>query len=114
MSEMFDARIEFFKDLQCSEPLPRDNDGRWIISIPKIINVGEQESIDVYIQNNSYHEFEVQYLDMGDPDVKPKIDSAILQRDNPVKLTVTASPNAMRKDPIKAYLTIRGRFIVRG
>ena len=106
MSEVkFIGKIELYQDEECKEPLKS-------LTLPDVVNVGEQKSIDVYLVNRSEHKFEISKVEKEDSDVTFEFEKKTLVKDKPVKMTVTFAPKLDRVTVLDASFKLKGRFII--
>lgn len=122
MAEDLVDMIKVYKDRDGLEPLEYDSeDGRPLLVMDKIIDVGEEEVVDLYIINRSPHEFIVGHVESAvdaktkekDDDVTLEIESTMLAPNEPVKLTMIFSPKKNRRKALNASFGLKGRFIIR-
>lgn len=109
----FAGKLKIYKDEKCTKSLKVDEDGNAILGM-NVVNVGEVETMELYIVNESEHRFELSKVESADPDVDFEFEKKILRKNKPVKMTVTFSPKVGRVTFLNANFKIKGRFVIQG
>lgn len=113
MSVKFAGNIKIYRDKEYKELLEVDKKGNASLGLD-VVDVGEEETVELYIINKSEHRFEISKIDNADPDVMFEFEKKILYKNRPVKMTVTFAPKVGRETFLDANFKIKGRFVIQG
>lgn len=108
---LFAGQLKIYKDKKCTEELKTDKDGNASLHMD-VVNAGEKRKINLYIINRSKHDFEISEVTSEEEDVEFDFGSNILEKDKPVRMSVTFSPKRDRVTMLNSNFKIKGRFVI--